>query len=641
MATPGDTPTPGSGGSGNGDALRRSISSLPRLSSEEIRSRAFKRATRGVSEAEVRNFLHRVAEELEVARQHEEELERTVRELEEELETPPPVTEDQLLEALGEETARVLRTAQHAANEIRSKAETLANGIVEEAESTARRLREEADAFVTDRREEGEQLATRLREDAEARATELREQAEQTANAVRERAEHEATDAVDRARAEGREMVQQGKLVRERVLTDLARRRRSLRDQLQELRAGRARLLEGYRVVRRTLSEATEALGGPSAAAPDLDLEELAADEPESTDSEIEAVLAEAEALTEASPDSEPAPIVITDEEIDGVVVDTDPEEHRGDAGEAMADGPDGDDLPRAAPDTHAVPRGGGLRSYVRGALGIGGDDTAGEDDAAVGGRSREAVSVFAKLRAANADEPLTKEADAESTTPPEPTSGADSPDEAAPAESITLTGDDALRAERDEKLGPVEDELAKAVKRVLQDEQNELLDSLRRAKRRKDLTALVPERDDVVATWAAAMSEPLTEAYGGVPPSELVSELARALVTPLYDRVLAAVEQGGDVDELTQRVGARYREWRSQDVASGVAEAAATAHSRGVFDRAEKQSQLRWLPARPGRCPDCDDNALETTERGKPFPTGQPHPPAHPGCRCVLVIES
>ena len=36
---------------------------------------------------------------------------------------PPLVTEDQLLDALGEETARVLRSAQESAEEIRKRAE--------------------------------------------------------------------------------------------------------------------------------------------------------------------------------------------------------------------------------------------------------------------------------------------------------------------------------------------------------------------------------------------------------------------------------------------------------------------------------------------------------------------------------------
>jgi hypothetical protein len=46
-------------------------------------------------------------------------------------------------------------------------------------------------------------------------------------------------------------------------------------------------------------------------------------------------------------------------------------------------------------------------------------------------------------------------------------------------------------------------------------------------------------------------------------------------------------------------------------------------------------------VPALVGKCPDCDDNALEPTVKGSDFPTGQPHPPAHPGCRCLLVVDT
>ena len=47
---------------------------------------------------------------------------------------------------------------------------------------------------------------------------------------------------------------------RERVLADLGRRRGLLQAQVEELRQGRDRLLEAYRVVKRTFLDATEAL---------------------------------------------------------------------------------------------------------------------------------------------------------------------------------------------------------------------------------------------------------------------------------------------------------------------------------------------------------------------------------------------
>jgi len=639
MATPRDTPTPGDVGSGEAETQRR-VSSLPRVTSEEIRNRGFKRATRGVSEAEVRNFLHRIADELDASRGRERELERQVANLEDTLRNPPPVTEEQLLDSLGDETARVLRAAQSAANEIRSKAETLASTVVEEAENTARELRKDADAFVADRRQEGEALATRLRDEAEARGRELREEAERLATEIREHAEAEAAEAVEQAREQGRTMVNQAKLVRERVLTDLTRRRSSLRTQLQELRSGRERLLEGYRVVRRTLGEATVALGGPPQSAPDLDLEALTADEPEATDAELEAVLAEAEKTSDASlPEAAGA----------GDLAVSSPASEVAEPGVQEAD---------SVPDAAALPPGRGLRTYVKEALGFGGeqgepvgasvDDEANTNEGEVpepAGREEptgigaptdrpDAGAVFAKLRA---ERTATESEDADEELADAPSRDGEPPP-SAPAEP--LEGDAALLAARDEALAPIETTMARAVKRALQDEQNELLDSLRRTKRRKDVSVLVRDLDDVVGSWAETIRAGVEMAYGSAPPDELLTELATTLVAPLHDRVGTAVAEGGDTEELTQRVGARYREWRNQELSPGVAEIAATAHSRAVFDMTAENTRLRWVPSRPGKCPDCDDNALEPTVRGKPFPTGQVHPPAHPSCRCLLVAE-
>src|SRR3954471_6377474 len=105
------------------DVHRRAGISAPRLTPEEIASRGFASAFRGVSETEVRNFLRRVADELAVARDHERSLADRVAQLEEQLRNPPPLDDQQLLDALGEETARVLRSAQEAAADIRARAD--------------------------------------------------------------------------------------------------------------------------------------------------------------------------------------------------------------------------------------------------------------------------------------------------------------------------------------------------------------------------------------------------------------------------------------------------------------------------------------------------------------------------------------
>ena len=55
-------------------------------------------------------------------------------------------------------------------------------------------------------------------------------------------------------------MLDEARVARERVLADLGRRRSLLQAQVEELRQGRDRLLEAYRVVKRTFLDATEAL---------------------------------------------------------------------------------------------------------------------------------------------------------------------------------------------------------------------------------------------------------------------------------------------------------------------------------------------------------------------------------------------
>ena len=84
--------------------------------------------------------------------------------------------------------------------------------------------------------------------------------------------------------------------------------------------------------------------------------------------------------------------------------------------------------------------------------------------------------------------------------------------------------------------------------------------------------------------------------------------------------------------------ISARYREWRARDLEGLLADLLAAAYARGVFDATPSGATLRWVPAEVGQCPDADDNALEPTVKGHDFPTGQAYPPAHPGCRCLVV---
>ncbi|MGZ4133061.1 MAG: DivIVA domain-containing protein, partial [Actinomycetota bacterium] len=141
------------------DLHRRAAANTTRLTPEEITNRGFASAFRGVSETEVRNFLRRVADEMVAMRDREADLLRQVEDLREQIRNPAPVTEEQLLSSLGEETARVLRSAQDAAEEIRKRSEERAGTLVREAQEESGRLREEAAQHAAARTETAEQTA--------------------------------------------------------------------------------------------------------------------------------------------------------------------------------------------------------------------------------------------------------------------------------------------------------------------------------------------------------------------------------------------------------------------------------------------------------------------------------------------------
>ncbi len=231
------------------DRRQRVVSSTPRLSTDEIVNHSFAKGVRGYSETEVRAFLRRVSEELAVARGREHELEAAIDELEEQVRTPRALTEQQLLDALGEETARLLRSAREASDDIRKKAEERAARLVEDATTAGERTRAEA----------AELLATRTAE-AEAKMAELIGRGEAKASSAIETATAEAEMIVDQARRQGHEMLDEAKAARERVLGDLVRRRALLNGQIEALRTGRDRLLDAYRTVKGTFLQATEAL---------------------------------------------------------------------------------------------------------------------------------------------------------------------------------------------------------------------------------------------------------------------------------------------------------------------------------------------------------------------------------------------
>ena len=217
-----------------------------------------------------------------------------------------------------------------------------------------------------------------------------------------------------------------------------------------------------------------------------------------------------------------------------------------------------------------------------------------------------------------------------------------------------TLTGpveDDEARAARNAVLDPLQRELGRKVKRALQDEQNDVLDRLRTVKGKPSAAELLPSATEQIAVLAATLRAPVNAAFAGgrvavgaqdaraTAPAVMIDGLAAAMVERLHERLVEAIDEAGsDEAAVTQRLGARYREFKGQSLDAVVGDTLAAAWALGVYDAVPPATVLRWVPAEVGRCPDCDDNGLEPTVRGDAFPTGQPHPPAHPGCRCLLI---
>ncbi|MDQ6616372.1 MAG: hypothetical protein M3083_16935 [Actinomycetota bacterium] len=223
---------------------------------------------------------------------------------------------------------------------------------------------------------------------------------------------------------------------------------------------------------------------------------------------------------------------------------------------------------------------------------------------------------------------------------------------------------DEVLLQRRDEVLGPIEANLTRRLKRALQDDQNDLLDRLRNLRTsQKPVSVVLPPRDAHVARFRDVSRPFLTEAVtagvaftgslvpglrsiehlGGVDRS--ADSLADAIVEPLRRR-LESVLTAGDGDDpvvLAEAVGGAYREWKTKRVEVVAADHVVTAFAAGAYAATPAGTEQRWLvDDTDGPCPDCDDNVLAGEQpKGEPFPTGQQHPPAHPGCRCLLIPRS
>ena len=203
---------------------------------------------------------------------------------------------------------------------------------------------------------------------------------------------------------------------------------------------------------------------------------------------------------------------------------------------------------------------------------------------------------------------------------------------------------------------------LARRLKRTLQDDQNELLDRLR-SKSFQWSTDLLPEETEQVDAFATAALPALEQAatggiaFAGVPGSAgpptdalvgIAHDLAESVIGPLRRR-LAEGEglDGAEESVVADHVGSAFREWKGERIERLAGDCVVAAFSAGTMAAVsgQKSAQLEWVAVSDSGdapCPDCEDNGLNGTLRpGEAFPTGHLHPPAHPGCRCLLALSS
>jgi DivIVA domain-containing protein len=678
------------------------------LAPEEVADRSFPTAFRGFDPVEVRAFLGRVADELRRLHDHASV-------------APPPVevapTSDgaDIVAAARAEADELVREAKDRVATLGSAATAETTRVLEEARAEAARIRATATDNLKGQQEEAQSTAVRKIAEAEREAA-----------AVRVKAREEAEAIIEAARERGREMVAEAQAARERMLADLAKRKRSAQAQLEQLRAGRDRLLDTLKVARRSIDEMSarfEAEGGgtppssgtvsgtvtttpssslappPHAQAAPSQVVTVSTNDPRppgtgnrrgapagargravsigeappssarpSIAAPLAAEVAPPEPLSEPEPEAEAAKPARGEERRSSALrilrrnrtpeapAPVPPLIGRDSSGEGVriigpSREPDVEiELPEPEPDPTLL----GAAAHAPAS-----DPAPKTEEEPLEPLAQEEIrprieDLFARIRAdreqsvASAREVLALADEIEEAVaePAAMTNGV------AVTPSPTDADERRLQA-RDAITEPLAGQLTRRLKRALQDEQNASLDRLRTSRSSLHVDAILSSAAEQAAPYqqiAAAFLDQAARAGAAASPygqvAVAVDDLAAQLADDLTGAVRARLDQvlgatSDDVDEagLSERISAVYREWKVSKVERLAVHYLIAAHERGGFVAQPEGMPLRWIVDDDGPCPDCEDNALAgPTPRGTAFPTGQLHPPAHVGCRCLLT---
>ena len=564
--------------------------SSSRIATGDNARHTFAIVRRGYDADEVRAYLQSVARSVGSLEEHEQELRTALADAEERA-ANPVVDEATLTASLGQHSAQILRHAHEGKRGSSPRAQQGAATMLRDAQKQVEELQTRTEASAAERVGEVELLVANAETEARAERDRILAQAAAERDAV-----------VAKSKDEGRALLEQVQEARRRVLADLAARRRQMGVQIEQLRAARDEMAVSVHGVR----------------------------------DKVDAILGQ---LRRTDDEARAAAVAVGDQaRLHGGSTEAFDQDAADRAGGRRC---------RAARSTSGSS--GSRQGEGEGAATsqeAGGDEREGETSALTSPPSVD--ELFARIRAGSV--PGTTGAEgAEGAEQTEQTEGSEQREESGAASGHE--GPQAvLIARRDELLGPVTSRLTRSIKRALGDDQNRLLDALR--------SSSAPSPDDVVggeeehlAGYAAAARGHLGEAFaagvtfaGGDPASVTDADAVEQATAGLAHSVVSSLRRRiseGTGDDMADRVGVAFREWRGERVERLVGDYATQAFSAAVRSTAGAELPVRWVLTSAG-CSDCDDNALAgAVEKGETFPTGHAHPPAHPGCRCLITTES
>jgi DivIVA domain-containing protein len=228
-------------------------------------------------------------------------------------------------------------------------------------------------------------------------------------------------------------------------------------------------------------------------------------------------------------------------------------------------------------------------------------------------------------------------------------------------SDEAPVSAAESVIARRSAVLDPIEQSIARRLKRTMADEQNEVFDRLRRHADLPAAESLVGSLDEYSKVYRNAVESDLRTAIvegalsiGGMSDidlkasiekhqvlAECLEELVGEIAAPLHARLVRGIEQSsGDPAEASDILRAIYREWKTQRIDAAAGHLALAAYGRGAYAAVVPGSSVCWVvdPSHTP-CADADDNVLGGTVcAGEPFPTGHLRAPAYPGCRCAIA---